>query len=244
MPFPLGRPLGSADDAEFQKNVMRAAFEMLKTASEPTINDYLIEAPQEAEAGEWVCPVSFPPIMDGTHTARLLAEVARLAPWSAETRASRGGRTLFGVSGVAAGDIELVARALGKLADDGDMTVAPDVGATWQFSMPLLARHLADDMRTFYHEAIAAQPGSDTPTHEAITAWIFGANGQPETALGQALLAIAEHLTADKRLVALVVRGWMIPEGFFRGGNAFPSEQEVELGRGDSSSLLELFDGD
>ncbi|NCF43414.1 MAG: hypothetical protein GWP70_01145 [Proteobacteria bacterium] len=244
VPFALGRPLGSADDPEFQKNVMRAAFDMLETVSEPTIRDYWIEAPSEAAAEDWVCPVSFAPIKDGTHTARLVAEVARLAPWSSETRATRGGRTLFGASGVAADDIETVAKALGTLADDGDMTAAPDLGVTWKFSMPFLVRHLADDMRTFYHEAIAAQPGPGAPNHEALTTWIFGADGQAGTALGDALLAIAEHLSADKRLVSLLVRGWMIPEGYFRGGNAFPTAEEFEADQGGSTSLSEWFSAD
>ena len=33
VPFALGRPLGSADDPEFQKDVMRAALGMLATAT-------------------------------------------------------------------------------------------------------------------------------------------------------------------------------------------------------------------
>ena len=40
VPFPLGRPLGSVDDSDFQKNVMRAAFGLLDTAIKPTIEDY------------------------------------------------------------------------------------------------------------------------------------------------------------------------------------------------------------
>jgi len=34
----------------------------------------------------------------------------------------------------------------------------PDGEVDWALSMPLLLRHLADDLRTFYHESIAAQP--------------------------------------------------------------------------------------
>ena len=37
VPFALGRPLGMADDAEFQTEALRAALEMLATATEPTI---------------------------------------------------------------------------------------------------------------------------------------------------------------------------------------------------------------
>ncbi|MCY4533351.1 MAG: hypothetical protein OXC84_13645 [Gammaproteobacteria bacterium] len=224
VPFALGRPLGSADDPEFQKDVMRAAFGMLATASEPTIVDYPRDAPEEAEPGEWACPVSFPVKEDESHTARLVAEVTRLAPWSNETRTARG-RTLFGVTGATPDQIEAVARALGTIADHGDVTEPPDVGIGWKFSMPLLVRHLADDMRTFYHEAIASQPGTGAPNHDALTDWIFG-----NTALGDALLAIAEHLTVDDRPISLIVRGWMIPEGHFRGGSAFPAPEQIARG--------------
>ena len=217
VPFALGRPLGSAGSAEFQKNVMRAAFRMLETAIEPTIEDYPIEAPAEAEAGNWVCPVNFPIAETGSITDRLIAEVNRLAPWAAETRKSRG-RSLFGVTGAAIDQVENVARALGAMAEDGNISQIPESEIKWTFGMPLLVRHLADDLRTFYHEAIAAQPGPSAPNHEALNNWIFTG-----TALGEALQEIAEHLTEEGSQQALLVRGLLIPEGHFRGGSAFPT---------------------
>ena len=220
VPFALGRPLGSADDVEFQTDVMRAAFGLLQTATSPTIVDYEKEAPAEADADAWVCPVSFPVAEATTITARLAAEVARLAPWSAETRASRG-RTLFGVTGAKLDDVDAIARALGEVADSGNVVDAPDVGIEWAFGMPLLLRHLADDMRTFYHEAIAAQPGPGAPNHEALNRWIFAG-----TALGEALQAVAKHLTVLDTHKAKFVRGLLIPEGFYEGGSAFPTSSE------------------
>lgn len=220
VPFALGRPLGSADDPEFQKQVIRAVLGMLATANEPTIEDYPIEAPAEADAGEWACPVSFAVTKDESITARLLAEVTRMAPWSAETRATRG-RTLFGVTGASPDQVEGVARALGAIAEQGNLSEPPDEEIDWQFDMPLLVRHLADDLRTFYHEAIAAQPGPGAPNHDALNDWIFSG-----TALGDALQAVAEHLTADANPMSMLVRGLLIPEGHFQGGSAFPDSPE------------------
>ncbi len=217
VPFALGRPLGSSASAEFQKNVMRAAFRMLETAVDPTIEDYPIEAPVEAEAGNWVCPVNFPISDTESITDRLIAEINRMAPWSAETRKARG-RSLFGVTGAAVEQVESVARALGAMAEDGNLNQMPESEINWTFEMPLLVRHLADDLRTFYHEAIAAQPGPDAPNHDASNNWIFGG-----TALGEALQKIAEHLTNDGSRQSLMVRGLLIPEGHFRGGSAFPT---------------------
>ena len=216
VPFALGRPLGTANDADFQKQVIRAALGMLETATKPTIEDYPIEAPVEGEVGEWVCPVSFPFTEDESYTGRLVAEVTRLAPWSAETRAVRG-RSLFGATGATTDQFESVARALGGIADSGDVTNLPDADIDWKFDMPLLVRHLADDLRVFYHEAVAAQPGPGAPNHEALSDWIF--NG---TALGDTLQAIAGHLTDERSPMSMLVRGLLIPEGYFKGGSAFP----------------------
>ena len=215
VPFALGRPLGSADDPEFQQQVIRTALHMLETCSEPTIQDYPIEAPAQADAGEWACPVSFAVADELSLTDRLLAEVTRLAPWAAETRKERG-RTLFGVTGAKPDQYELVARTLGQIAEGGNVTDRPTDEVEWAFEMPLLARHLADDLRTFYHEAIAAQPGPGAPNHAALNDWIFSG-----TALGEVLQTIALHLTEENTRISLLVRGLMIPEGYFNEGSAF-----------------------
>lgn len=209
VPYALGRPLGSADDPEFQKNVMRASLGMLATASEPTIQDYPVEAPEEAGPGVWACPVSFAAPEETTHTARLKSEIARMRPWALETRAARG-RTLFGVTGAAPDQVDLVAEALGEIADTGNMATAPESEIDWAFEMPLLVRHVADDLRTFYHEAIAAQPGPGAPNHDALNDWIFSG-----TALGAALQAIGDHLTDAGDGMSKLVRGFVIPEGHY-----------------------------
>lgn len=82
--------------------------------------------------------------------------------------------------------------------------------------MPLLVRHLADDLRTFYHEAIAAQPGSVAPNRDALNDWIFDG-----TAFGDTLLAVADRLTDAHDPMASVVRGLLIPDGRYRGADAF-----------------------
>lgn len=202
---------------------------MLATATEPTIEDYDVEAPAEAQPGQWACPVSFPVAEDTSLSGRLAAEVARLAPWSAETRTKRG-RTLFGVTGAAPEQFRQVAQALSQVAESGNLSDLPSVtveagvdqgSVDWAFPMPLLVRHLADDLRTFYHEAIAAQPGAGAPNHAALNDWIFGG-----TALGDALQAIGAHLTAEGSPQSLLVRGLLIPEGYYKGGSAFPNQPE------------------
>jgi hypothetical protein len=109
---------------------------------------------------------------------------------------------------------------LGTIVDAESITDLPDLAGAddieWAFDMPLLVRHLADDLRTFYHEAIAAQPGSAAPNHDALNDWIFGG-----TALGDTLQAVADRVTQADDPMAALVRGLLIPEGRYKGGSAF-----------------------
>jgi hypothetical protein len=136
-----------------------------------------------------------------------------LRPWAAETRRRRG-RTLFGLSGATPNQVDDVATVLAAIAESGNVTDQPDADIDRAHPMPFLLRHLADDLRGFYHEAIAAQPGDTPPNHDALNAWIFG-----DTVLGEVLLAIGDHLTAagDTNPMALFVRNFVIPEGHYRG---------------------------
>ncbi len=215
VPFPLGRPLGAADAPEFQHRVLSAALQLLETATEPTIVDFPDEAPESAEPEVWACPLNLPPIDGDSYTQRLLAEISRMQPWAEETRRSRGGRTLIGASGGSADDVEVMARLLGAVADGHDVRELPDGtdGVEWSHLMPYLCRHVADDLRVVYQEAIASQPGRVVPDHEALTTWIFD-----ETVLGEVIqeLGKAYIATGDDRLTRL--RGWTIPEGYVEGG--------------------------
>ena len=220
VPFPLGRPLGAIGDPEFQKDVLKAAFDLLHTAVEPTIENYPNAAPDTAAVEDWACPLNLGPVFSGSLTDRLLAEIALLRPWAIETRRERG-RTLFGVSGAEEDDIDELARCLAVVAETGDVTNEPATEEiSWAFEMPLLLRHMADDLRTFYHEAIASQPSSNSPDHDALTSWIFN-----ETVLGETLLSVADGLTnTSDSPMAQLVRGLLIPEGHYRGGSAVPAE--------------------
>ena len=217
VPFDLGRPLGSSADPDFQKGVIRAALGMLDTAKEPTIEDYPHEAPDEAGPGVWACPVSFPIEVSDSSANRLQAEVNQLLPWVRETREHRG-RTLFGGSGASPDQVESLVKAVGRIAEVGNLKDLPDSDIEWAHPMPLLLRHMADDLRTVYHEALASQPGPGAPNHAALNDWIFGG-----TALGEVLTALADHLTQSGQPVDVLVRGFLIPEGYYKGGSAFPA---------------------
>ena len=194
--------------------MLRQALGLLERTTEPTIADY--EGPEPAtRAGEepLACPINLTPPPDGSVRRALADEVARLRPWAEESRRARG-RTLFGASGAAPDQVDAVVAALADIAESGDVSAPPAGPVEWRFGMPLLVRHLADDLRTLYHEAIAAQPGPD-PSHDELNDWIFGGS-----ALGKVLLEIAAHLDAADDDMCRLVRGLLVPEGRLGDGSA------------------------
>ncbi|MEL7209950.1 MAG: hypothetical protein AAGK32_17235 [Actinomycetota bacterium] len=203
-------------DPDFQLDVLRAALGMLATATGPTIEDYPVDAPG-AGPEAWACPLNLATPEDDSLGGRLLGEVGRLRPWATETRRRRG-RTMFGLSGAGADQVDDVATALAAVAESGDIDTVPTRDVDWTHEMPFLLRHLADDLRSYYHEAIAAQPGETPPNHDALNEWIFG-----QTVLGEVLVTIGDHLTAaeDDNPFAPLVRNFVIPEGHYRGIDNF-----------------------
>ena len=222
VPFPLGRPLGLAGDPAFQTRVLKAALGLLETATGPVIEDYPEDAGDVEAAQNWVCPVSFPAPDPGALDQRLYSEIARLRPWAEETRRRRG-RTLIGASGGGADDVDTMAGILTEIVNGGSLFELPAAAThvAWWHSMPLLLRHIAEDLRVFYQEAVAVRPGEGpAPDHVALTRWIF-----TETVLGETLLGVGKAITAtgDRRLLTL--RGYIIPEGYVAGDESFGKRQ-------------------
>ncbi len=218
VPFQLGRPFGAADEPEFQRRVLTEVLRLTETATEPTIADFPDDAPDSEPPEVWACPLNLPPIDGDSYTQRLVSEVARMQPWAEETRRARGGRTLIGASGGTAEDIEVMARLVGGVADGGDVLQLPEAMAAvdWTHEMPYLCRHVIDDLRVVYHEAVFSQPGATPPDHAALSTWI-----NEETVLGEVIQEVGKAYiaTGDKRLTRL--RGWTIPEGYVEGEESF-----------------------
>lgn len=222
VPFYFGRPLGIPSDPDFQTGVLRAALDLLPTATEHTIADYPIEAPEESFSDTWACPVSFASPDADTPTGRLRGEVQRLRPWWEETYRSRK-RSLIGASGGRPEHIESMVEFLSAMANGAPFDRVPEDLDTvpWTAPMPLLIRHVAEDVRLYYQEAAASQPGNVAPSHKALNTWIFN-----ETALGATIIEIGKRMgeADDKRILA--VRFLMIPEGFWPDGPTGPPRND------------------
>ena len=218
--FYLGRPFGVPDDPDFQRDVLRAALHLLPTLSTHGIVDYPIDAPAASFSDTWACPVAFAAADSDTLAGRLRAEVLGLAPWWRETHRARG-RSVVGGSGPVAGEdvpthAETLAAVLAAVAEGAELDRVPDAGAgvAWGHPMPYLLRHIAQDLRSYYQEAVVAQPGAlaagQAPSHRALNNWIF-----QQTALGEAIIEAGRRLTetGDPRL--RVLRFWTVPEGYW-----------------------------
>ena len=190
--FYLGRPFGVPDDPDFQRDVLRAALHLLPALSTHGIVDYPIDAPAASFSDTWACPVAFAAPDSDTLAGRLRAEVLGLAPWWRETHRARG-RSVVGGSGPVAGEdvpthAETLAAVLAAVAEGAELDRVPDAGAgvAWGHPMPYLLRHIAQDLRSYYQEAVVAQPGAlaagQAPSHRALNNWIF-----TQTVLGEAI---------------------------------------------------------
>ena len=83
VPFPLGRPLGVANDPDFQHRVIAAALKLFNSTDGPVLEDFPEDAPIRQAESALACPVTF--IKSATTATswqdRLGRELNTLKPW-------------------------------------------------------------------------------------------------------------------------------------------------------------------
>ncbi len=175
----MGRPLGVPNDAAFQRRVLLAALNLLAAPAGPVLADYAEDAPQVAddETGGFACPVSFGnPKLETGLAGAVQQEVAALAPWYELTKRDRG-RSVATLSGLSAGG---AAKFLTDFIADPQSP-----GYREGISLELALRLAVQDIRAYYIESVAAQPGA----RAALDArnWFYR-----ETAAGQMLFKLRD----------------------------------------------------
>ena len=183
VPFILGRPFGVPGNAAFQRRVLLAALRLLEAPAGPVLEDYPEDAPRpHAEEMQGVaCPVSFERAADpGDPGAQLAREIEELAPWH-DLAAKRRARTTTGLSGMA---IEEAARTVAAYLNSSPPPNLDGMSAGETLKI------VCDDMRAYYYEAAAAQPGN--PDAQAILHWFWH-----DTAAGRAFLALQKICVAS-----------------------------------------------
>jgi hypothetical protein len=191
VPFPFGHPLGKANDAALQHDVIRAALALFQEPQGPVLVDY----PEDAFAGEDLNLPQAAAIQPTTTSTDVASEVAALQPHHTAWLRDHDGRTAIGVSGVTPEGIPALATFLGAYAAGSD--------ADWpararDVSLPQWVRWAADDLKAYYFEArLAAAPQDD---YQARHRWFWG-----ETAAGNVCRTLRDRLKAagDPKLDAI-----------------------------------------
>ena len=179
VPFLLGRPFGAPGEPDFQRKVLRVLLSLFERSSGPVLEDFSEDAPAaQTRPDEFACPVSFAPApANGDGLAQALRnEIAQLAPWY-ELAVRRRGRTTVGVSGMKVE--EAASHAAAYLAAEPEPVTVDGVAAG------VALKRACDDVKAYYYEAVAAQPGNLSP--RAIDDWFWR-----ETAAGKVFLALRE----------------------------------------------------
>ena len=193
-PFPLGRPLGVPADPNFQTDVIRHALELLERPDGPVLEDYPRDAPATHDEAP-TCPVSFARHEPITWAERLAMEHDELAAWY-EIAVRKNGRTAVGLVDR---PVALILESLGGLLDrHGASTTAPNEAffadvmeaGVGEFKFGL------EDAKSFYQEALAAQPGHRDP--RTVHDWLW-----QESTLGAALIAVFGHFATHPKLHAV-----------------------------------------
>jgi hypothetical protein len=207
VPFELGRPLGVPGDAAFQTRVLRQVLQLLEAPSGPVLEDYPEEAPAlPDDVTTLVCPVNFaPPVEELSDTERLRdalqQEIARLRTWY-DLAVSKRGRTTVGVSKLSP---EAVGAFIGGFLEAG----APD-NPRPEVPLATLFRYAVEDLKTYYGEAMTAQPGQNTVESRALATWFWR-----DTTAGKVLFAVHEACKrSDVPGMQVVAAGFLIPRAY------------------------------
>lgn len=194
VPFILGRPFGAPDAPDFQRKVLRALLNLFERTAGPVLEDFPEDAPATANRDTetpFACPVSFAKAVvdDGDLAAAMQREIAQLAPWY-DLAKKRRGRTTFGISGLNVADAATHAASY--------LTATPAAPYTADLSAGMALKRACDDLKVYYYEAVAAQPGNLKA--KDIDHWFWH-----ETAAARVFLAIQQVClkSADKSLQPL-----------------------------------------
>jgi hypothetical protein len=185
VPFELGRPLGVPGNPDFQKRVLLALLRLFEADNGPVLVDFPEDAPPPHEgSATLVCPVTFPKpvvVLDDQELLHqtLQQEVAELRMWY-DLGVAKRGRTTVGTSG-------LEAEAAAKLVGDFIFTDAPKPPRDDVPPLSLL-RLAIEDLKSFYFEAMASQPGQQTATSTTLAKWFWS-----ETAAAKVLFLLQER---------------------------------------------------
>ena len=203
VPFDLGRPLGGPNDAEFQKRVLLSVLKLFEESSGPVLRDFPGDAPTAKAADVvWAGPVNLArkkiDLSDaGAMRAAFKKEMVELRA-GYELAVKTQQRTTVGVSGL---EMDQIVNFIGAFLDSVPANPREDISLAFSLNFAV------DDLKAFYYEAAAAQPGSASPTAEELDDWFWG-----ETAAAKVLFAVKNRcLKKDDKMMQLLGKILLIP---------------------------------
>jgi len=209
VPFELGRPLGVPNDAVFQKKVLLSALKLLEAPAGPVLSDFEEEAPDSQVVDVvWACPVNLTrPEADLSTSAAMQAavrkEMAELRPWY-DLALKAHQRTTVGVSGL---EMEQIVEFIAAFLDGTSENPWQDIDLAYTLNFAV------DDLKSYYYEACAAQPGGPAPTSSDLDRWFW-----EQTAAANMLLAIKDRcLASEDNILQLVGSILLIPSANNQG---------------------------
>lgn len=203
VPFDLGRPLGVPNDAGFQKRVLVSVLKLLEETSGPVITDFPEDAPVSRAADVvWACPVNLArkkiDLSDAdAMRAAFKKEMVELRTWY-DLAVKKQKRTTVGVSGL---ELAQIVDFIGAFIDSVPANPREDISLAFSLNFAV------DDLKAYYYEAVAAQPGSSSPTAEELENWFWN-----ETAAAKVLFAVKDRcLKKDDKMMQLLGKILLIP---------------------------------
>lgn len=196
VPFELGRPLGTPDHPEFQSRVTLAALKLLETDHGPVLESFPEEAPdtgrkESEEPGAWACPVRFSPPSEEKNEQEQMAEAVQrelteLRPWY-DMGIEKRGRTSL---------VTFTPETAAALISDCLVSENPG-SPQGDLGLSVALRLAAQDIKSFYFEAVISKPGAEVPDSSSFDNWFFN-----ETSAGRALQKVREicSLSEDEEL--------------------------------------------
>jgi hypothetical protein len=202
VPFMLGRPFGTPDNAAFQRAVILHALGLLERTDGPVILDnYLQEDASSTDLADWACAMVLPnPQPEALETPEqwrraLQAELAVVLPvWQAAV--ARKARTTVGLSGQPP---DAFADFAAQLLDGSSPTIAAHA------SSALAMRFMADDLKALYGEAV--QSHGEPPSARQVDTWFWRS-----TVAGRLLIALRTmSLTSSDNAIKTVGSRFLVP---------------------------------
>ena len=153
----------------------------------------------------WACPVNLTrKEVDLSTTdalrAALKKEMVELRSWY-DLALKKQQRTTVGVSGL---DMDQVVEFIGAFLDGTPGNPRQDIALAYSLNFAV------DDLKSYYYEAAAAQPGNLLPTSRDLDGWFW-----EQTAAAKVLFAIKDRcLESEDKMMQLVGKILLIPSAY------------------------------